>query len=142
MTISLLTAGTTVPSQTASQLLPITVPLSPVNQTLATTTITLTPDSPTNNRVLLDSTIGVAAQLNVPQVVVRIFRNSVLIFSSQQGLQNAAEQFYTIRAVTADFNLVPGTYTYTLTIERLAAGTPAAVQGPITLSALAFGPIL
>jgi hypothetical protein len=141
MAVSLLAADTSVPSRTAGGTLPIAVPLTPTSQALATLSILLPPGSPANNRVDLDATVGIAAILNIPQVIFRILRDGVPIFSSRQGLQHAAEQFYCIRVITADFNVPPGSHSYTLTVERLALNDPASVAGPITFSALAFGPV-
>ncbi|ULO07309.1 exosporium protein C [Paenibacillus sp. 19GGS1-52] len=141
MAVSLLAAGTIVPSATAAGTLPITVPLTPLFVQLAAVSVLIPPGSPSNNRVELNATIGIAATLNIPQVLFRIFRDGILIFTSQQGLQNAAEQFYCVRLITADFNVPVGGHIYTLTVERLALNDPATVAGPITLSALAFGPV-
>ncbi|MDG0812232.1 exosporium protein C [Cohnella rhizosphaerae] len=141
MAVSILAAAASVPSRTAAGTPPITIPLSPSTQVLASVTIALPAGSPPNNRVELDATIGIAATLNVPQVVISFFRDGSLIFRSQQGLQNGAEQFYCVRAITADFNVPVGAHIYSLAVSRLSSNDPASVAGPITLSALAFGPV-
>ena len=138
MAISLLAAGASVPSSTAGGTLPITIPQTPANVTIASVSITLPVGSPATNRVALDATIGVAASLNVPQIQFSLYRDGLLLFTSQQGLQNGQEQFYCIRTVTADFNVAVGTHNYSLVVTNLTS-SPASVAGPITLSALAFG---
>lgn len=141
MVVNLLAAASSIPSRTAGGILPISVPITPQVAVLASANLTLPNDSPLNNRVELNATIGIAAILNIPQVIFRLYRDGTQIFASQQGLQNAAEQFYVIRLITADFNVPPGTHIYSLSVEVTSQNEPAAVAGPITLSALAFGPV-
>jgi hypothetical protein len=141
VTVNILDFNEIVPSRTASEIMPIPIPTSATPQTLATISITLDPGAPLNNRLELNASVGVAGTGSVSQVVFRIFRDSTPIFVTQQGVQTAAEQFYIARIVTVDFNVAIGTHQYVLTVERSTVGATASVAGPISLSALALGPI-
>jgi hypothetical protein len=140
MTETILAYNDTVPSSRLGATPPIVIPVGS-QQTIATFSLTLDLSAPTNNRVELNATVGVAGTLSVAQVVFRIFRDGNLIFSTQQGIQNANEQFYTVKMTAIDFNVPQGIHTYTLTVERLAAANTASVAGPITFGGIAFGPI-
>lgn len=141
MTVNILAVGVNEPSRTATEILPIPINFSAPPQTIASVTIVLDSTAPTNNRVELNATVGVAGTSGVAQVIFRIFRDGVQIFVTQQGIQTANELFYAIRMTTADFNVPSGAHVYSLTVERSTGGSTASVAGPIALSALALGPI-
>jgi hypothetical protein len=141
MTVAILSFDETVPSRTATEILPIVIPLGSPPVTLANLTITLDAAAPLNNRVELQATVGVAGTGSVAQVLFRIFRDGTQIFLTQQGVQTAQEQFYVVQMTTADFNVTPGAHAYALTVERSSAGATASVAGPITFSGLALGPV-
>ncbi len=140
MTVNILAFSDTVPSSRLGATPPIVIPFGS-QLTIASFSIILDASTPVNNRVELNATVGAAAMLSVPQVVFRIFRDGNLIFATQQGMQNANEQFYTVKMTAIDFNVLPGTHTYSLTVERLALANTASVAGPITFGGIAFGPI-
>jgi hypothetical protein len=139
LTVNILDFGDTVPSSREGATPPIVIPNSS-QQTIASLSINLGPGAPLNNRVELNATVGVAATSSIPQVVFRIFRDGNLIFSTQQGMQFASEQFYSVKMTAVDFNVPQGTHTYTLTVQRLTVGDTASVAGPITFGGIAFGP--
>lgn len=140
MAENIIAYGDTVPASRLGAIPPIIIPFGS-QQTIATFLITLDDGAPISNRIELNATVGVAAILSIPQVVFRIFRDGNLIFSTQQGLQNANEQFYAVRMTAIDFNVLPGSHTYSLTVERLGAADTASVAGPITFGGIAFGPV-
>lgn len=140
MTETILAYNDTVPSSRLGATPPIVIPFGS-QQTIAAFSLTLGVEAPAANRVELNATVGVAATLSVPQVVFRIFRDGNLIFRTQQGLQNAAEQFYAVKMTAIDFNVPQGIHSYTLTVEILSAANTASVAGPITFGGIAFGPI-
>jgi hypothetical protein len=141
MTVNILDYNEVVPSRTASEILPIVIPVSATPQTIASITLILDVDSPPNNRVELNASIGVAGTSSVSQILFRIFRDGNQIFLTQQGVQTANEQFYIVHFTTADFNVPVGAHTYSLTVERSTVGATASVAGPITFSGLALGPV-
>jgi predicted proteasome-type protease len=141
MAVNILAVGESVPSRTATEILPIPIQFASPPQTLASLTIILDAGAPANNRVEINASIGVGGTSGVAQVLFRIFRDGNLIFLTQQGIQTAMEQFYVIKIVTADFNVPQGAHQYSLTVERSTGGSTASVAGPITFSALALGPI-
>ena len=107
---------------------------------IASFTMDIDADAPLNNRVELNATVGVAATDSNPRVIFQVFRNGDFIFSTQQGLQAAAEQFYPVKLTAIDFNVSHGLHTYTLTVERSTlGGGVASVAGPITFGGIAFG---
>jgi hypothetical protein len=141
MTETILAYNDTVPSSRLGATPPIVIPFgSPL--TIASFPITLDASTPVNNRIELNATVGVAGTLSVAQVVFRIFRDGILIFATQQGLQTANEQFYSVKMTAIDFNVIQGTHIYSLTVERVgSAANTASVAGPITFGGIAFGPI-
>jgi len=138
MTANIIAIGDTVPSSRVGATPPIVIPFGS-QQTIASFSIALDADTPVNNRIELNATVGVAGTLSVPQVVFRIFRDGNLIFSTRQGIQTANEQFYVVKMTAIDFNVPQGTHNYTLTVERLSAADTASVAGPITFGGIAFG---
>jgi hypothetical protein len=141
MAETILAYNDTVPSSRLGATPPIVIPFGS-QQTIASFSMLLDASTPVTNRVELNATVGVAATLSVAQVVFRIFRDGILIFASQQGLQNASEQFYTVKMTAIDFNVPQGAHNYTLTVERVgSAANTASVAGPITFGGIAFGPI-
>jgi hypothetical protein len=141
MTVNILAFAETVPSRTATEILPIPIPVSATPLTLASVTVKLDSNAPLNNRIELNASVGVAGTGSVSQVIFRIFRDGSPIFNTQEGIQTATEQFYIVRFLTVDFNVPIGSHTYALTVERSTGGATADVAGPITFSALALGPI-
>lgn len=140
MTVNVLDFNDSVPSNTATKIMPIVIQTN-TPTTLAKTSVTLLADAPLNNRVEVNASVGVAGVQSVSQVIFRIFRDGILLFDSQPGVQSATEQFSIVRMVAADFNVSIGTHEYSLTVEKSTGGTFASVSGPITLSALALGPV-
>ena len=140
MAVNIVAIGDTVPSSRVGATPPIVIPFGS-QQTIASFSIVLDASAPVNNRIELNATVGVGGTLSVPQVVFRIFRDGNLIFSTQQGIQNANEQFYTVKMTAIDFNVPQGAHSYELTVERLSAADTASVAGPITFGGIAFGPV-
>ncbi|OLS34056.1 hypothetical protein [Bacillus sp. MRMR6] len=140
MTETILAFNDSVPSSRLGATPPIVIPFGS-QQTVASFSILFNASTPASNRVELNATVGVAATSSVAQVIFRIFRDEILIFSTRQGLQTANEQFYTVKMTAIDFNVPEGTHNYMLTVERLASANTASVAGPITFGGIAFGPI-
>lgn len=132
--------GDSVPASRTGAILPITIPFGSQID-LASVALLFDGSTPLPNRVEINATVGVGGTANVSQILFSIFRDGILIFTAQQGVQNASEQFYNVRMTAVDFNVPPGSHTYTLRVQRLTAGATASVAGPITLGVAGIGPV-
>lgn len=141
MAVDILAIGNDVPSSRVGAIPPIFIPIgTPIP--LASFTMDIDADAPLNNRVELNTTVGVSGTDSIPQIIFKIFRDGDLIFSTQQGIQIAEEQFYPVKFTAIDFNVPQGSHTYTLTVERsIVGGGSGTVAGPIIFGGIAFGPV-
>lgn len=137
MTVQILDYKASVPNNSIGGT--IAVPTAPSSVQLADLGLFLVPPAPASNRVELKATVGLFVTSGaVAQVVLRIFRDGNLIFTTQQGL-DTNEDLYTVTFQAIDFNVASGFHVYTLTAELLAG--VAVVDGPVVFSGLALGPI-
>jgi hypothetical protein len=96
------------------------------------------PTNSPNNRVELLGTVGVKGITGISQVLLRVFRDGVEIFRTQQGIESSgSEQTYTVAFQDIDVNVRPGTHFYRLGIQNITNNTRADVVGPVNFSALA-----
>lgn len=115
------------------------IPMAPTRLRLATVRIRIRNLDLDDNRVELLTNVGVRGVSGISQLLFRVFRNGVQIFTTQQGVESAgSERNYTVTFQTIDRPVRTGTQTYTVTVENRTAGTTATVVGPLSFSALAI----
>ncbi|CAH0122448.1 MULTISPECIES: exosporium protein C [unclassified Paenibacillus] len=111
----------------------IPVPITPAGVGIASFRLTV-PGVP--NFVDLKAVVGVRGDTGVSDVLLRIFRDTNVIYYVRQGIESGFEKYYSVPVQFTDANVAPGVHDYTLSIENLSAGTSATVIGPIAFSGI------
>ncbi|SDX60903.1 hypothetical protein SAMN05518855_101739 [Paenibacillus sp. CF384] len=104
---------------------------------------------PPNNRIVLNAVIGVIGTSANGQIIVKLFKSldpveiGVEIADTRIGFETNAEAYYTIELQIADFNTTSQFNVYNLTAElEPIEKAGASVIGPISLTGVAYGPVL
>lgn len=126
----------------ASQPNPVTdasipVPITPAGVGIAHFSLVI-PSVP--NLVELKAAVGVRGESGTGSFLLRIFRDTNVIYYARQGFESGFEKYYVTSILAIDPNVAPGAHDYTLSIENLTAGTTLTVIGPITFSGTAIAP--
>ncbi|WP_151734400.1 exosporium protein C [Paenibacillus tengchongensis] len=117
------------------------IPISPAGREIAVTSVYIDPANPAHypNKVELKATIGVEAQLDTPNVLVRIWRAGSEIFYGLVELENFYNDWGLISLHMVDINAPAGTQNYQLIVENQDTNAQARVVGPVIFSAMAIG---
>jgi hypothetical protein len=115
------------------------IPRSPSRITLASFGLYV-PDQV--SEVECNATVGVRATSSDPTILITIYRNSMIIFSTRISLDTGVADYQTISFTAVDNNPPGGYYDYSLRAEldqSLILLDNANVVGPITFAGISFG---
>ncbi|MFE0565562.1 exosporium protein C [Priestia megaterium] len=131
-----LNSGSSVPTN-GSGTVAIPVPSSPNTLKLAEFGFNL---SNNQNRVILNATVGITAQIGNPMILFKVFRDTGIILTVREELQIGFSENKTISFQAIDLNVPTGNRAYFVTaeLENSSILNSATIVGPITFSGVAF----
>lgn len=94
-------------------------------------------------KVFLNGTVGITAGIINPTILIQVYRESQMIFSSREQTQLAIGESQTISFTAAEMNAPIGYYGYSLVIsvENLLINIGATVTGPVTFTGVAYSAV-
>lgn len=116
------------------------IPASPATITLANFGLYVPQASA---KVFLNGTIGITAGIINPTILIQVFRESQMIFSSREQTQLAIGESQTLSFTAAEMNAPIGYYGYSLfiSVENSLITIGATVTGPVTFTGVAYSAV-